>query len=475
MDTLPLKKDALSLIGVTRPSYETLNSAVGLDAKASFDLTSLVSIRKVQFYLEEVKVLLTSNEEFARQTNAETVAMVLLVKHFFREEYAALQAKTSPLRIFVFETEEGPITLLELADRYRKPRQWESAAGKEQRRAALEEVLRRGENSEHLWLLMLLGYQIPFQGGDEERNRKQKVQTEMHNAKIDHLVWNVMANGLSELTDEENEVDGLLHKVFYDAKKEEWPARWEAYQLDRIHGRFPKDNTTVMMWGDNALACSFRAMARARKYAKVQTQLLELLIELERAKENPAVSDVLLECLSYCDWFNGQDLILMADFFATLKGEENPEHLPFYRTFFQNAMKAIIENRYCERMESFMFEWSDKDGFAEHEIEQLKYLKQELEEERATQTVPLLQKELDTLIRFVEKNVALLSSPAPMPQRKPGWKVGERRSEYRHQAEIDRLKEYRKTHTEAEFEQELQKSRGGLYYAEVKEALKQDK
>lgn len=460
MDDLPLKKDALSLIGVTRPSYETLNSAVGLDAKASFDLTSLVSIRKVQFYLEEVKVLLTSNEEFARQTNAETVAMVLLVKHFFREEYAALQAKTSPLRIFVFETEEGPRTLLELADRYRKPQREEPEA-REQRRAALEEVLQRGENSKNLWLLMLLGYQIPFQGGDEERNRKQKVQTEMHNAKIDHLVWNVMANGVSELTDEENEVEELLHKVFYDAKKEEWPARWEAYQLDRIHGRFPKDNTTVMMWGDNALACSFRAMAHARKYAKVQTQLLELLIELERAKENPAVSDVLLECLSYCDWSNGQDLILMADFFATLKGEENPEHLPFYRTFFQNAMEAIVLNRYCERMESFMFEWSDKDGFAEHETKQLKYLKQELEEEREKQTVPFLQEELDTLIRFVEKNTALLSSPAPMPQRKSGWKVGEWRSEYIHQTEIDRLKEYRKTHTQADFEQELQKSRGG--------------
>jgi len=80
----------------------------------------LVSIRKVQFYLEEVKVLLTSNEEFARQTNAETVAMVLLIKHFFREEYAALQAKTSPLKIFLFKTEEGPLTLLELADRYRQ-------------------------------------------------------------------------------------------------------------------------------------------------------------------------------------------------------------------------------------------------------------------------------------------------------------------------------------------------------------------
>lgn len=474
MDGLPLKKDALSLIGVTRPSYETLNSAVGLDAKASFDLTSLVSIRKVQFYLEEVKVLLTSNEEFARQTNAETVAMVLLVKHFFREEYAALQAKTSPLKIFAFETEEGPRTLLELADRYRKPRQWESAAGKEQRRAALEEVLQRGENSEHLWLLMLLGYQIPFQGGDEERNREQKERTELHNAKIDHLVWNVLANGLSELTDEENEVGGLLHKVFYDAKKEEWPARWEAYQLDRIHGRFPKDNTTVMKWGDNALACSFRAMARAGKYAKVQTQLLELLIELERAKENPAVSDALLECLSYCDWSDGLDFVLMADFFTTLKGEENPEHLPSYRMFFQNAIEAIMQNHYCEQVGGFMFEWSYKDGYAEHEIEQLGYLKQELEEEREKQTVSFLQKELDTLIRFVEKNRELLSSPTPMPRREPGVKFDEWRGLYAHQAEIDRLKEYRKTHTEAEFEQELQKSRGGLYYAEVKEALKQD-
>lgn len=25
-------------------------------------------------------------------------------------------------------------------------------------------------------------------------------------------------------------------------------------------------------------------------------------------------------------------------------------------------MNAIVLNRYCERMESFMFEWSDKDG-----------------------------------------------------------------------------------------------------------------
>lgn len=157
----------------------------------SFDLTPLVSIRRVQFYLEEVKILLTSNEELALQTDAETVAMILLVKHFFREEYAALQTKTSPLKNFTFETEEGPLTLLELADRYRKP-QRESSAAKERRRTALEKVLQRGENSKHLWLLMLLGYQIPFQGGDEERNRKEKEQIEIYNAKIDHLVWNVI-------------------------------------------------------------------------------------------------------------------------------------------------------------------------------------------------------------------------------------------------------------------------------------------
>lgn len=474
MDTLPLKKDALSLIGVSRPDYISLDAAIWMDTpNLSFDLTPLVSIRRVQFYLEEVKILLTSNEELALQTDAETVAMILLVKHFFREEYAALQTKTSPLKNFTFETEEGPLTLLELADRYRKP-QRESSAAKERRRTALEKVLQRGENSKHLWLLMLLGYQIPFQGGDEERNRKEKEQIEIYNAKIDHLVWNVMANGVSELTDEENEVEELLHKVFYDAKKEEWPTRWEVYQLDRIHGHFPKDNTTVMMWGDDALACSFRAMDRAREYAKVQTQLLELLIELERAKEDPAVSDVLLECLSYCDWSNGQDLILMADFFATLNGGKNPEHLPFYRTFFQNAMEAIVLNRYCERMGSFMFAYSGEDGYAEHEIEQLKYLKQELEEERAAQTVPFLQEELDTLIRFVEKNRVLLSSPVPMPQRKRDFKLSKIWSEYPSQKEIDRLKEYRKTHTEAEFERELQKSRAGLYYVEVKEALKQD-
>lgn len=69
-----------------------------------------------------------------------------------------------------------------------------------------------------------------------------------------------------------------------------------------------------------------------------------------------------------------------------------------------------------------------------------------------------------------------LCAGAAVPERLvPVLWPGERRSEYKHQAEIDRLKEYRKTHTQAEFEQELQKSRGGLYYVEVKEVLRQDK
>lgn len=475
MDDLPLEKSALTLIGVTRPAYETLNFAVGLEAKSSFDLTPLVSIRKVQFYLEEVKILLMSNAEFAKKTNAETVAMVLLIKHFFREEYETLQAKVSPLKIFTFDTGEEELTLLELAERYRKPRQ-EKPDAREERCRVLEEVLQRGENSKHLWLLMLLGYRIPSQTGDEKSVQKQKEQTEMYNMKVDHLVWNVLANGVSELTDEENEVDRLLEKVFFDEKKDEWPARWEAYQVDRYYDRFPKDNETVMKWGDNALACSFRAMDRAGKHAKVQTQLLELLIRKCREEQEPAVSDTVLECLSYCDWCHGQDLLLMADFFVTLKGGQNPEALPFYRVFFQNAVQTIIRNRYCKRMESFMFEWSSKDGYAEHELQQLRYLKQELEEEKEKQAVSFLQKELDTLIRFVEKNQELLTSSTPMLRREPRLQVGEWQSEYIHQAEIDRLREYRKTHSEVELEQELSKVRNavGLYYVEVKEIMKEE-
>lgn len=472
MENLPLKKESLIFIGMSRPSFQPLNSVLNLEVKSSVSLEPLVSIRKVRFYLEEVKVTIQGNPEFATEKHAEAAAAILLIKHFFEEEYRKLSIGVSPMEVFRFEANEREYTLWELAEAYRK-RPQETPEERETRRKALEAIFKDFDNTLHLWMLMLLGYDIPIHIGEEDVQEKEQ-PVRAKNDKLDHLVWNTLANGASELTDAENEVAQLLKKVFAKPQ-EEWLACWKAYQNDRYHKAFPKDNGTVMKMIDDPLGCSFRAMHLAGKNAEVQTQLLKLLfMEYTKREEKGTISSSLLECLSYCDWNHKRDLVRMVHVFNQLEAVENPEKLETYQRFFTNSMGAIVHQRYCNRMESWMFRAPLKDGFAEYEKSQLQRLEQQLEEEKKEQKLGFLREELDELIRFAAKNEVLLSCTTPMQKR--GWRceVKYGGSAYPHQAEIDRLKEYRKTHSSAELEQEMKKSwdAGNLYYAEANAILK---
>lgn len=482
MKKTQLKIEDLTMLGVTRPATASIGAELGIELKPRLELEEQVSIRKVKAYLKELKQLLTENPELDKKENACTIAMALFLKHFYLEAYESLRVGVSPLEKFYFIDEDRRCTLFQLVEKYKQTRydpQKETKGAYEEREKKRREALQKLFSEEHeqekekdvriangqaLLYLALLGYEMPK--GTTAQKTKAK------NDKIDHLVWNVIASGGPELTNAENEVQQLQEKVF-SKRQEQWLNAWEEYQLDRFYGRFPKNNTTVMMFGDDPLVSSFRAMQTAGAFSSVQTQLLVLLEQVCQKSEKPGtITDMVLGCLVCCDWNHGRDLRRMAAFFSGLNVEGNPSALEVYRRFFGNAMSAISWQGYDGRQDGWRFMHIEEENFCELAQSEADWLKARLEEKRKKQKLTYLQQELEVLISFVAKNKTLLQCNTPLRQHKPGWKIKQERSEYIHQKEMDRLVHLRQEDAQT-FEEELKKSwlDGNLYYAEIENVL----
>lgn len=81
--------------------------------------------------------------------------------------------------------------------------------------STLKEIIAQKKNREICFVLLFLGYRLCL---DEAENTQEGYATESvtniknreRNRKIDQVLWNILANGTSELTDMENAVKNCL-------------------------------------------------------------------------------------------------------------------------------------------------------------------------------------------------------------------------------------------------------------------------
>lgn len=490
MKTLPLEPKKIYYIGFISPSFAAVEfiwhcENIGKLTSVQIPVDSLVSIRKARDYLLELKAVLPSNPLFLEGKNPETVAYILFIKHFFPDDYDLLTVGMSPLETLYFEDEdkENWCTLPELLKKYRKT-SGESQEEEQARLESLSMLLNIPENGHRLALLMLLGYDFSFASARAGEPFSPEQRLEEKNKKIDHLVWNLIANGSSELTDAENEIE-QLEKTVLNQAEEHWMENWKQFQLDKSKENFPKWNKCVRLMGHGQFVDTFRAMQITGKARRIQSRFLPVFFSMYQ-NQYKTITVELLECLICCDLLQGKDFIAVVQFFNSLAIEGSPMRTPVYRTFFARYMGAICNLGYCKRMESWMFELplpkeselSDaavlKD-LTEAAQESLGCLHRELTELRRTEkepySLPYVQEEYDILLAFVEKNQELLGTKTMLPKREPRVTT-QFHSRWVHQSEVDRLREV-KLSDPKRFDREVQESyqSGKIYMQELAAVL----
>ena len=493
MDSLPVDSKKVRYIGTVYPDFSAASTARRWGVLESLEtiripVDSLASIRKVRDYLLELKEVLSSNPQFCQEKTAETVCYILFIKHFFPADFDLLTIGESPLQTFYFVEQDGKrrYTLPEILKSCQFV-QGEKQETAEERGKKLTALFSVPENGRRLALLILLGYRFSFLPARPGEPFSSGQVLEEKNRKIDHLVWNLIANGSSELTDAENDIN-QLEKIVLDQPESKWEESWKQFQMDRYNGKFAKiNNKTVARMDHGKFIDTFRAMQISGKAGHIQGRFLPVFFSLYSRNE---ITVELLECLVCCDLTQKRDFFEILKFFNSLSVEGSPAAVQVYRTFFARYMGNICILGYCERLESWMFELPlpQKSGAVKRKADDnlvdaakksLMELQRELEYRKKKNDIPYIlpfvQEEYEILLDFVQKNQELLECSGLLPE--PGVKVsvGGHRTIWPHQEEIDHLIDLKKK-DKAAFDSALKESysSGKLYLSELKLILSRE-
>lgn len=478
LNDLPFDFKAIPFIDSNEISSNPISQICDVNISISFSLHEQISIRKVKDYLLEFKLLSSSNPEFKSVNNAKTLARVLFIKHFFPDKFQKLKPRKSPLETFLFTDDDLPQTLPSLLKKYHKPRQ-ETKENQQIRHAALNRIFSNPNNNASFIFLTLLGYDFSFYPARPSNPLSPGQKMEEQNSKIDHIIWNVIANACSEWTDAENEIQ-LLEAHVLNLPQDQQVDAWLQFRQDRYEGNFRKDNRTVEMIGDGPFIGTFRAMQLTNHAKRIQSRWLPLFFKLyvEKYPRRP-ITFRLFDCLVCCDPYQKHDLIHIFEFFNSLTVTGNPSSSPAYRIFFARYLGAICALGYCERNKYWMFElplpettfdpfthagWfsqKDAESIAKQALASLDHLYQELTQLRKSTvspySLPYVQNDYDVLIAFVKKNQTMLKQDHAMEKEhlKVETKFGPSISI--NQAEIDRLTQLKDKGAD-QFEQQVRES-----------------
>lgn len=478
LNNLPFDPQIILFINSDKISSEPIHWICGVDISLSLPLSEYISIRKVKEYLLEFKLLCFSNSEFKSADNAKTLARALFIKHFFPGEFQKLKPRKSPLETFLFADIDLPQTLPSLLKKYQKPPQ-ETEEERQSRLESLNRIFLSPENKSALLILTMLGYNFSFSSARPNHPLSPGQKMEEQNSKIDHIIWNLIANACSEWTDAENEIQ-LLETHVLNLPQDQQADAWMQFRQDRYQGNFRKDNCTVEMIGDGPFIGTFRAMQLTNQAKQIQSRWLPLFFKLyiEKYPRRP-ITFRLFDCLVCCDPYQKHDLIHIFEFFNSLTVIGNPSSSPAYRIFFARYLGAICALGYCERNEYWMFElplpettfdpfthagWfsqKDAESIAKQALASLDYLYQELTQLRKSTvspySLPYVQNDYDVLIAFVKKNQTMLKQDHAMEKEhlKIETKFGSSISV--NQAEIDLLTQLKDINLD-QFEQQVRES-----------------
>lgn len=479
MAETPLERNEVSRIGVLLPGQFKAARILGIDMDFRMDFRGIASIRKVRVFLSELKKILLSNKEMSRKENVKTVMHVVMMKHFFHSYYEMLCIGESPLESLKLVLNEQEYTLSEILAKFRKPQQ-ESQEEREQRILHFREMLERTENREVWTLLLLLDYELQVEQVERQWEEIvtepiQSLKRKEKNEKIDRIVWNVLANGTSELTNMENAVRELWQNVLQKTGASREQA-WKQYLDDMFYGRLKKDNSTIFRIGVTGFLTLFQAMRVAGASGEQWEAFLDFYFsQYQKGTEHPVISRDLIAGCNYCDLFERHVFFRVIRFVNSLEVSGNLNGTKSYQMFFKNYMGAIPMLGYCQRMEYWMFEMPGK---IEQSLEMagslMKQLKAELERLRDEQELAYVKEEYEDLVRFVEKNQKLIQCEFPWSENNNAFRSSKPHSQWHHQEEVDRLRNLRDEQPNR-FQAELEKSyrEGNLYLPELQAVLKE--
>lgn len=401
-----INRDDFMFLRISKRIPEIVKNRLQIGDEIRLKIPSF-SIRKVIIFLDEIEASLNNDAYRTKDEIKNTLILYYFVKHFLYNLYDKITLQKNFLDEELFEYENRRYSLKKLIKKNISIKDFESNLN----------------NMQALGLLIMFGYEFePMIDSLDEKNNQGKqsikdffknVKEEEKNDKINRVIRNLHAHGLSECTDYENAVKEMK-RIVLDAPLDRQEEKYSEFSKKLYHHDFSRDNGTIFRIGIPGEQELFRAFNIYEDGSEVWVKLIDFYLE---HKEIKSVTADLIEILLLCRIRSRKVYLHILRIFNTLEIVGNLNKVDSYKDFLLKYLHALSRLGFVDTRVLF---WLEDSPVAKNEQITLVFdeLKEELKKLRDGISIDKMKKDVGVMMKFLEKNWEIINHPNDLREQK---------------------------------------------------------
>ena len=386
------------------PHFNNFNNLNRPLTSIKFELKN-VTIRKTQLFLNELNQVI--NEKGIYKKNKRVVILFFLLKHFYYEAYKKISSGESLLDTFTFLYQGKNDTILN----------WVAYCHNEG--INILDLITTEDNKLSAFIISIFKYNCDIEtiGNDFEdfiNESRNNIKNKNLNEEKDRIIWSLIANGKSEYTDCEKFINRFYSEVI-DTPKTEWIKNFNKLWGDLYNRKYKdmekRDNYSIFRLGISSMVSLFQANYVIGRTGSQWINLIDFYFLYN--KNLDMITPELIECLYYCELSDRNSYLYIINKFNNLKITKNLNSHKSYKRFLLEYLSMFSTLGFCDTYDIWDLREQSKEYIDVKTIEKNVFLplKKKLENLFSNVQIKIVQKDIEIIIRFLDKNIEIINTP----------------------------------------------------------------
>ena len=386
------------------PHFNNFNNLNRPLTSVKFELKN-VTIRKTQLFLNELNQVINEKEIYKK--NKRVVILFFLLKHFYYEAYKKISSGESLLDTFTFLYQDKNDTILN----------WIAYCHNEG--INILDLITTEDNKLSAFIISIFEYNCDIEtiGDDFEdfiNESRNNIKNKNLNEEKDRIIWSLMANGKSEYTDCEKFINRFYTEVI-DTPKTEWIKNFNKLWGDLYNRKYKdmekRDNYSIFRLGISSMVSLFQANYVIGRTGSQWIDLIDFYFLYN--KNLDMITPELIECLYYCELSDRNSYLYIINKFNNLKITKNLNSHKSYKRFLLEYLSMFSTLGFCDTYDIWDLREQSKEYINVKTIEKNVFLplKKKLENLFSNVQIKIVQKDIEIIIRFLDKNIEIINTP----------------------------------------------------------------
>lgn len=386
------------------PHFNNFNNLNRPLTSIKFELKN-VTIRKTQLFLNELNQVI--NEKGIYKKNKRVVILFFLLKHFYYEAYKKISSGESLLDTFTFLYQGKNDTILN----------WVAYCHNEG--INILDLITTEDNKLSAFIISIFKYNCDIEtiGNDFEdfiNESRNNIKNKNLNEEKDCIIWSLIANGKSEYTDCEKFINRFYSEVI-DIPKTEWIKNFNKLWGDLYNRKYKdmekRDNYSIFRLGISSMVSLFQANYVIGRTGSQWINLIDFYFLYN--KNLDMITPELIECLYYCELSDRNSYLYIINKFNNLKITKNLNSHKSYKRFLLEYLSMFSTLGFCDTYDIWDLREQSKEYIDVKTIEKNVFLplKKKLENLFSNVQIKIVQKDIEIIIRFLDKNIEIINTP----------------------------------------------------------------